>query len=161
MAGTDARFNATLVRNGLKFAMRMAFPEDGQRQITWMWTTKRDFSRTDSGGYPLDWSQSNVQEETIVNPMIVDCAVKFVPAGGTNRVGGTTLGIMDVANVVVTMLDVDHDALLTHGTGKFPDMIQIDEARYYVQYTAPPYALFDMTVWDIYAQTVDVSISEG
>lgn len=157
MAGTDSRFDATKFRNAIKFAMQMGFPDETTKQITWHWTPIRTFLHADSGGLPLKWDAANVVTETDVADMIVDCAVKFAESGNTTRVGGTGLGIMDLASATVTLLDVDYDALLVHGDGVFPNQAVLDENVYVVQIVAPPYGLFDVTVWDVYLQAIDES----
>lgn len=157
MAGSDPRFDSAKFRDAIHFAMRMAFPEDVSRQITWHWTPSRTYDNADSGGFPLKWDAANVVSEVDVDDLIVDCVVKFAVAGNTTRVGGTALGIMDIANATVTLLDVDHDALVVHGNGVFPDQAVLDGNVYVVQIVAPPYALFDVTVWDVYLQAIDES----
>lgn len=156
MAGTDSRFNAAQFRSAIKFAMQMGFPNETEKQITWEWTTERTYLKNDSGGYPYEWDQSEVTSTTAITPMIVDCAVKFQPQGSTTRVGGTELGIFDTANMVVTMLDTDYDLLLAHGT-TFPDKATVDNAIYIVQLIGPPFALFEVNVYEIYLQAIDES----
>ena len=157
MAGTDPRFPSAKVRAGLKFAMQMAFPEDSAQQITWQWTIKRDFKKQDSGGFPFEWTSSQVQSQTVITDKIVDCAVQTKAPAGTTRVGGTTMGIMDIASATVTLLDVDYDALVAHGLGDFPDQAVMDGAVYVVQTKGPPEGLFDVTVYSIYLQAIDES----
>jgi hypothetical protein len=157
MAGTDSRFNATKFRNGIRFAMAMGFPEDTEKQITWQWTPRRTFKKHDSGGEPFEWTSSQVNTEVDVTDMVVDCAVKFATSSSSTRVGGTALGIMDIASATVTLLDEEHDALMAHGNGVFPDKALMDGATYMVQITAPPYGLFEVTVYDVYLQAVDES----
>lgn len=157
MAGSDSRFNATKFRNGIKFAMEMAFPEDSNQQITWSWIPQRVFRKADSGGMPFDWSPTSLVSETDVSDFVVDCAVKFASATSTSRVGGTALGVFDPATAQVTMLDLDYDRLVAHGGGKFPDQAFIDGTRYEVQLIAPPVGLFEVTIYDIYLQAVDTS----
>ncbi len=156
MAGSDSRFDAAKVRSALHFAMSMAFPGDTSKQITWLWKPSRTFNKTaDSGGQPFDWTAADIKTEVDIEPMTVLCALNFKLDNSPARVGGTALGIMNVASGTVTMLDVDHDALVAHG-GRFPDQAKWDDGIYNVQITAPPYALFDMTVWDVYIQAPDI-----
>ncbi len=155
MAGTDSRFDSAKFRSAIKFAMRMGFPEETIQQITWHWNPNRVFKKTDSGGFPLDWAASQVQSESDISDVIVDCAVKFVPVGGGTRIGGTELGVFDVASAVVTLLDVDHDALVAHGNNDFPDTATMDGDLYIVNFTAPPYGLFDVIIYDVHLQAVD------
>lgn len=156
MAGTDRRFDATKFRSAIKFAMEMGFPDEVSKQITWHWNPVRQYNKKlDASGMPFDLSQGNVNSEADITPMIVDCAVKFQPTGTTTRVGGTALGIMDVANATATLLDVDYNALRQHGEGKFPDKAVMDTDVYLVQLIGPPYGLFEVTIYDVYLQAID------
>lgn len=155
MAGSDSRFDATKFRDGIHFAMRMGFPEDTEKQITWQWDTERTFTRHDSGNEPFEWKAAEIVTETDITDLTVLCAVKFATSANSTRVGGTALGVMDLSNATVTMLDEEYDALLAHGNGSFPDKAIMDDAIYQVQITAPPYGLFEVTVYDILLQAVD------
>lgn len=157
MAGTDPRFDAARFRTAIKNAMVMGFPNETEKQITWTWDVERTFVTADSGGFPLDWSAAQVDEESDIADLIVDCAVKFTPVGGASRVGGTELGIMDVANVEATLLDVDYDALLVHGGGRFPNKAMLDGNVYVVQFVAPPFGLFEVNVYSVALQAIDES----
>lgn len=156
MAGTDSRFSATRFREGITFAMTMGFPDQAAQQITWQWLTERTFSKADSGGDPFTWTSGQVTSTTTITDLIVNCAVKFVPAGGTSRVGGTSLGVFDTTHLEVTMLDTDWDLLIAHGT-RFPDQAIIEDNIYKVQYVAPPIGLFNVTVYQIFLNAIDES----
>lgn len=155
MAGTDPRFNATQFRDAIRFAMTMGFPAETSKQITWQWDTAREFSRPDSGGFPLEWTAANVESFSDVSDIIVDCAVEYTAVGGASRVAGTELGIMDVSNAKVTLLDVDYDVLLGHGGGVFPNKASVDGNIYEVQFIAPPFGLFEVTVYSVALQAID------
>lgn len=157
MAGSDSRFDPERFRTAIRFAMEMGFPDDSAKQITWSWNPKRTFNKADSGGLPLEWKPTQVVTESDITSKIVDCSVRFVPVGGATRVGGTELGIMDIAGAVVTLLDVEYDALLAHGNGVFPENASMDGNRYVVQIIAPPYGLFDVTIYDVHLQAIDES----
>lgn len=155
MAGSDSRFDPTKFRDAIHFAMRMGFPEDTQQQVTWHWNVQREFIRADSGGEPYEWSASQVVGETDISDIIVNCALKFADTAGGSRVAGTSLGIMDVANATVTLLDDEYDALLAHGSGKFPNQALIDDAIYQVVFIKPPQGLFEVTVYEVLIQAID------
>lgn len=157
MAGTDPRFPAGKFRDAIQFAMNMGFPGDTQQQLTWRWTTTRQFSKEDSGGLPFEWKADQVVGSTVVTDMIVPCAVSFKPPTGATRVGGTALGIMDIASATVTLLDVDRNDLFAHGGDVLPDQVVMDGNIYVVQIWGPPYGLFDVTLYDIYIQAIDES----
>lgn len=157
MAGSDSRFNAAQFREAIHFAMSMGFPEDENQQITWQWDLLRQFVSQDSTGSPWEFKASEVVSEVDVEDMIVNCAVKFNPAGST-RTDGSPLGILDVASATVTMLDEEFDALMAHGSGRFPNKAKLDEATYEVQYIAPPYGLFEVTVYDIILAAIDEAL---
>ena len=157
MAGTDSRFNATLFRDSVRFAMQMGFPQDSAQQITWRWTPNRSYLKPDSGGFPFEWAPAQIDTEVDVTDFIVTCAVEFKPTGGATRVGGTELGIMDVATAIVTLLDTDYDALLAHGNNIFPDLAVLDGNVYVPQIKGPPQGLFSVTVYSVYLQAIDES----
>lgn len=155
MAGSDSRFNAAKFREGIRFAMEMGFPQDEAKQITWRWTPRRTYQKPDSGGSPFDWQASQVVTERDIEDYIVLCAVEFQPASGATRVGGTALGVFDLATAKVTLLDVDYDDLLDHGNGEFPDEAYMDGNRYATQLQAPPMGLLEVTVYQVLLQAPD------
>lgn len=157
MADSDPRFNAAEFRDAIQFAMRMGFPEDENQQITWQWDPLREFVQQDSTGSPWEFKASEVTSTETITDMIVNCAISFRPAGASTT-GGTPLGVLDVASATVTMLDEEMDALLAHGDGRFPNKAQLDEATYFVQYIAPPYGLFEVTVYDIILTALDEAL---
>lgn len=155
MAGTDTRFNATRFRNGIKFAMEMAFPDDETKRFTWHWTTKRTYTKQDSGDFPFEWNQSQVASEPTIDDLQVDVAVKFQPVGSESRVGGTDLGIFDLATIQATLLDTEYETILDHGDGRLPDQATVDGSVYVVQMWQPPLGLFEVTIYQVLLQAVD------
>lgn len=155
MAGTDTRFNATKFRNGIKFAMEMAFPDDESKRFTWHWTPERTFKKADSGGFPLEFKQSQVATEVDVSDFIVDVACKFTAVGSQSRVGGTEMGIFDLATIEATLLDNDYDTLKAHGDGRLPDQATVDGNLYIVQIWKPPVGLFEVTIYQAVLQAQD------
>lgn len=157
MSGTDTRFNATKFRNGIKFAMEMAFPEDSSKRFTWHWTPERTYHKPDSGGFPLEFKQSQVATEVDISDFIVDVACKFTAVGSNSRVGGTELGVFDIASIEATLLDTDYEALKAHGNGRLPDQAMVDGSIYTVQIWKPPLGLFDVTIYQAILQAQDES----
>lgn len=155
MAGEDTRFSATKFRDGIRFAMRMGFPEDETRRFTWHWTTERTFNKQDSGGFPLEWTTSQVTNEVNVADLVVDVAVTFKPVGTTTRVGGSAIGVFDAAAIIATLLDEDYEELLAHGDGRLPDQATVDGALYVVQMWPPALGLFEVTIYQAILQAVD------
>lgn len=157
MAGSDSRFNADQFRSAIRFAMQMGFPEDEDKRITWQWDLLRQFVSQDSTGSPWEFKASEVVSEAPVTDLIVNCAVRFHPAG-RNSTDGSPLGVLDVASATVTLLDEEFDELVAHGGGRFPNKAQLDEATYEVQYIAPPYGLFEVTVYDVILAAIDEAL---
>lgn len=155
MAGSDTRFNAAKFRNGIRFAMQMGFPEDTSKQFTWHWTTKRTYLKPDSGGFPLEFKQSQIDTQVDVDDLVVDVAVSYTQTTSASRIGGTELGVFDVASITATLLDTDYATLLDHGDDVLPDQATVDGNLYIVQNWRPPVGLFEVTIYQANLQAVD------
>lgn len=155
MAGTDSRFDSARFRTAIKFAMKMGTPEDTTKRVTFRWTVDKTYTKADSGGSPYTWTASPV---TTNNPadIQVDCAVSFVgqKAGGARTAPeGTGVGEFDTTHGVITLLDVDYVQIFS--AGRRADQVIIDGDTYDIQYVAAPYALFDVTVYDLHIASID------
>lgn len=158
MAGSDPRFNAAAFRTAIQSTMQMGFPDEQSQQITWVWVPEYKYNSTpDPGGFPLDWSAAEIKTTEDIAPIIVNCAVQFTATTTTSRIGGTDLGVMDVENAIVTLLDVDYDSLVTHGSGVFPQRASLNGSVYVTQFIGPPFGIFDVTLYTVYLQSVDAS----
>ena len=156
MAGTDARFPAAKFRTAIKNAMRMGAPEDTNKRVTFHWRVDKTFQRKDSGGDPISWTATPV---TVDNPpdVQVDCSLTFTgqKSGTRTAPDGTAVAEFDTTHGVITLLDVDYAQIFSGG--RRADQVVIDRDTYDIQFVAAPYALFDVTCYDLHIESVDES----
>jgi hypothetical protein len=155
MAGSDSRFSATQFREGIRFAMNMALPTEEEERITFQWDTERTFEQTDSDGAPFVWSAGQVTSTDTIDDLQVTCVVK-IQNPASRRMDGTSLGIMDVTNAEVTILDEEWAEVMEHG-GRVPDRALIGGNQYLVRLVGPPVGLFEVTIYRLYLQAMDES----
>lgn len=151
MAGTDARFNAAEFRNAIKFAMRMGAPEETTERVTFRWTTEKTFDTADASGDPFSWTAA-ADTTDAPDDVQVDVAVDFNKPNSTD---GTSVAEFNTTSAVLTLLDVDYEQIFSDG--RRADQVIIDDDRYDIAFVAPPYALFDVTVYDLYIKSIDES----
>lgn len=141
-----AGFNSAEVRDALKFAMKMGLPDAVEERITFMWRKQRDYQSKDPAGRPYNWRSQPTSDDT-PDPVQIDAAIQF--SDRMTNSSGTALGQFDAARIQVTVLDVDYE--LVRGA----NIIMANGATYTIDFVAPPEGLFDMTVYTIYASSVD------
>lgn len=148
MAGTNAGFNAAQFRTAIKNAMHMGLPSDTTERATFKWMPVRAFSVEDPGSKPYNWT-STPTSETLHVDVQIDCAIEFVsrPAGSRD----TPVGQFDASRATLTVLDVDYPSIegATH--------VAIGGNTYEIQFVGPPLGLFDVTVYQLYAEAIDES----
>lgn len=150
MAGTDSRFDATAFRDAIRFAMTMGLPDTTSERATFKWNVDRTYVVPDSGGQPFNWGETPSTESAYVDVRI-PVAVEFLSKGGDTQ--DTRIGQFDVSRVIITVLDEDFTDLTQDGV--FADKVQLDDGIYDIQFVGPPIGLFEVTVYQIYAQAVD------
>jgi len=167
MAGTDSRFDATAFRDAIRFAMTMGLPDTETERATFIWNVDREFVIDDAAGSPFEWGETAAYTSTY-GEVQIPVAVEFLSKGGDTQ--DTRLGQMDVSRIIVTILDEDFPALeqVSQGhAGHFADKIRFggpiaavtdqEYAYYDIQFVGPPLGLFDVTVYQVYAQAIDES----
>lgn len=152
MAGTDARFNANQFRDAIRFAMNMGLPNSTSERATFIWDTKMTFPIADSSGTPFDFSASPGSTITFSDVQI-PIAVEPSDEGDVRAI---RIGEMNVPRVTITVLDEDFDQLTQNEV--FANKVTFNEAIYKILYVGPPMGLFDVTVYQIYAQAIDESV---
>lgn len=155
MAGSDpaGAFDAATFRSNIKQVMAMASPNT-VTPTTFRWIVDDTFAVKDPGGNPYDWTEAPSQPTpTTISDLAVDCAVQFQGDIETT----TEVGEIDQLTAVITMLDVDQQALVAHG-GRMPDVVLLKGVVYGIDYVPAPIALFNVDVWTIYCSSTD---SEG
>lgn len=148
-------FDEANFRTVIKQTMGMGMPEDTTKQLTWHWLANKTYLRPDPANAPYDWTAAPTAS-TPGNPavpggsLVVDYAIEFQfsARGGTVE---TELGEFDQGRAIVTLLDVDYEQIKT------ADYVTIDEARYNIDFTAPPMGMFGVTVYTVYLTAIDES----
>jgi hypothetical protein len=147
------QFPEALFRNAIQNTMRMGMPEDESKRLTWWWNREKDYVRPDPTGKPYGWSEAPTTNvaggPNGEDHLVVDYAIEFSarPAGSVV----TALGEMDTSRAVVTLMDADWQQVKT------ADYARIGDARYKIQFEAPPMGLFEVTVHQVYLEAVDES----
>ena len=149
-------FNETQTRDAILNTMLMGMPDDVAQQLTWYWRRDRTFSPDDPAGNPYDWTAPPIQDnpsnpdlpdDGVDQSLVVPYALEFSarPAGSAT----TVLGDIDTSRAIVTLLDTYYTQIQT------ADYARIGDARYRIQFDAPPIGLFGMTVWQVYLEAED------
>lgn len=143
-------FSASEFRDSIRFAMNMGLPENEAERCTFRWTTERTYATADSGGNPYDFSAE--PEETITrDDVLVPAAVEFSGGASGGSTNGTGVGTFFPARATITLLDEDY--ALVEGA----DQVVLGGNTYRVKYVGPPLGLFDVTVYQVFAQAVSES----
>lgn len=148
MAGTDPRFDAAKVRAALHFAMKMGSPTKPSEDVIFRWNTVETFQSKDPAGRPYDFG-STPTTSTSKPDVVIDTAGEFSARPSGSR--DTEIGHFDTSRMVLTILDDDIDKV------RDADLVIIDGNEYRILFIAPPDALFDMTVYQMYLEAVDES----
>lgn len=146
MAGSDPRFSAARFREAIHFAMQMGAPQTVSERVTFRWSTDRTFSTADPAGRPYSWDDSPTT--TTTHPDVqIDCVVEFAarPAGSRD----TPIGQFDTSRATITVLDDDIAAI----SGADTAIINGDD--YEIQFMGPAQGLFEVTIYQIYAEARD------
>jgi hypothetical protein len=152
MAGSDPRFDPARFRNAIHFAMSMAQPSSVDDQLVFSWQDRREFDPGDRESLPFDWTDA--PDTTIsYGPVTLLAAYEF----HYGRVEDTVVGQFDEPTLAVTLLDTEYVQIFDT-FGVRADTVQLpDKQTFEILFSAPPIALFDVTVYTIYARAVDVS----
>ena len=141
MAGTDPNFDAAEFRDAIHSVMAMAAPTDVSLQVTFRWNEERTFATEDPAGLPYDWTETPTTD-TQHAAVIVPVAVQFASGSATDE----GMGSFDASQAVLTLLDVDYDAIKT------ADYVTIGGQDYDIEFVAPPVALFEVTVFTLHCR---------
>lgn len=154
MAGSDPRFNPTTFRDAIHFVMAMAQPSATEDQLVFKWIDRNTFAEEGPPSAPFNWGSTPVTSHTW-GPVLVPAAYQMTYRTGQTQ--GTPLGDFDQPLLVVTVLDVDYP-LIFDDRGVRADQIEIpDKTLYEILFEAPPEALFDVTVYTVYARALEAA----
>lgn len=141
-----ASFDAAKFRDAIKFAMNMGLPPTEAHRATFRWKTVRTFAAADSGGKPFTKTATAVT--TVSHDDVqIDCAVEFVARATLS--GGTPLGDFDTPRAKITVLDVDHPAIV--GATE----VLLGGNTYRIDFTEPSVGLFGVEVYTIHCSAID------
>lgn len=149
MAGTNSSFDAAAFRDAIRSAMRMGAPGQVADRATFRWRPVRTYSRPDSAGLPYNFNSNPVTEVVKADVVLQEVAIEFTarPAGTRD----TAVGQFDTSSVVLTLLDDQYE--LVEGANE----VLIGGNTYVVNFVAPPMALFEVDVYQIYCEARDES----
>lgn len=141
-------FNAARFRTAIRNTMTMGMPNATADKATFRWTTQHTYNPQDRLDDPYTFTQTATTTTTHAD-VIVPVAWEFSarPSASVQ----TTVGEFDVSRVVITILDVDYD--LVRGA----DLIVMGGNTYTIEFVAPPMALFEVDVFQIYCVARDES----
>ena len=135
----------------------MASPNDPTQVPTFRWDPVLAYAKADVGGrpYAFDGSAAPVSD-TVITDLVLDTVVAVIEKG-IEGAEGTRIGMFRGQRMTLTVLDVDFQAIVAHGKGRFADAVMAGGTEYRVQEIPRPDALFDVDVWTIhaFAQGVD------
>ena len=146
MAGTNSAFDAATFRTNIKAAMRMGSPQATQDKVTFRWKAVKTFNRSDGDHNPYDWSATPVSTSQHADVQ-VDVAVEARTEPTPEYL---SMGEVNAQKIVLTLLDVDFSQI--DGANE----VLWGQKLFKVDFVAPPIALFEVNVYQIYCTAVDV-----
>jgi hypothetical protein len=152
VAGVSPDFDAAGFRTAIQAVMQMGTPQ--ATPPIFRWTPQPVYTSADPAGRPYSFTEPAVvatPAATTYPDVVVNCAV--APATATPE--ETAMGEFDVTKVVITLLDVDY--ALISGPPAADTVIFGGNIPYTIDYVAPPEALFNVTIYTIYATARDQS----
>ncbi len=136
-----AGFDPAAFIDGIKFAMSMGAPNKTADKVTFYWEPNRTFTNPDVHGNPYNRKQTPASSNT-PDPVIVDVAVEFVPRSTMS--GGTPVGDFETPRAVLTLLGDEYEQVKT------ADYVTMGGNKYFIDFVAPPMALFSVDVYQIH-----------
>lgn len=108
-SGSSVGFDPSAFRSNIQFAMRMGSPNVTADKATFRWDKVRTYDPQDPAGKPYEWAQVPVTDLSQDDVVVDEVAVEY-NAGRT--VEGTAVGTFVPLRAELTVLDVDHDAVI-------------------------------------------------
>lgn len=150
MAGTDSRFDATVFRDAILFAMNMGLPDSTSERATFKWTEVNTFSKADSSENPWTWDATATTTSSFEDVQI-PVAVELQRGTETD----SRFGAMHQQTAIITVLDTYWPDLTQDDV--FANQVEFNGELFDIQFVEPPQGLFDVTVYTIHARAVDLS----
>lgn len=143
-----AGFDAALFRSAIRSTMTMAAPNASEDRATFRWSPAKTYNPQDPAHFPYTWTETpatDVEHADVQVPVAVEFSAR--PAASQQ----TAVGEIDASRAILTVLDVDYE--LVRGA----DLVLLGQNTYDVEFVAPPIALFDVDVYQIYTIARDES----
>jgi len=156
----DARqsgFNAAEFRDAIEFAMKMGLPGTQSERVTFQWDDVNTYADPDERGQPYSWTDSPTSSVTAADvpaSLTVPCAVEFTARRSSS--GETIMGSFDASAITITLLDTQY-ALVQDANLALPNKVIVDGNTYDIGFWGAPVGLFDVTVYQAFAQARDES----
>lgn len=154
MAGTNPAFDADVFRQAILDTMEMGLPTDTAERLTFHWERDRTYTPEDRAHHPYDLDATPTTDEpqdpdnpTDERQIVYALEFSARPAGSHEG----QFGEFDTSRAVVTILDSEWVLI----ADPKPDYATIDGSRYDIDFSAPPVALFDATVYTLYLTAQD------
>lgn len=128
--------------------MNMGLPNATVERATFKWETVRTYTTADPAGNPYDYTATpaaTVTHADVSIPVAVEFSAR--PAGSRD----TSVGQFDASRAVITVLDEDYEQV------EGADIVMLGENTYEIEFVGPPLGLFDVTIYQIYADARDES----
>lgn len=148
-------FNAAVVRDGLRFAMRMGLPGAVSERAVFFWNPQRTFADADATGKPYDWTAvptSTVSKTDTPSSLDIPVSFEFLSQGSDSITA--RIGDFDTPRIKLTVLDEEYEKITDENLG-LPDGVRINGSDYEIEYWAPPVGLFGLTVYEAFCVSRD------
>lgn len=155
MAGTNPAFDADVFRQAILDTMEMGMPTTLTERVTFHWNRERTFAQEDRAHHPYDVhgatpvTDEPQDEDNPDDTKQIVYALEFAarPAGSSE----VQFGQFDTSRAILTVLDSEWAMI----ADPKPDYATIDGAHYDIDFSAPPVALFEATVYTLYLTARD------
>lgn len=150
MAGSDPRFPSAKFREGILFAMTMAKPNAVEEQTTFYRDIDGTYVRTDPGNRPYNWGATPTIAPSR-DEVIVDSVVDYIPRTSMSDVNA--IGEFNVSRAEILIFSEGYEEIkdirATH--------VKVGGADYRISSVSPPIVLFDVEMYQVYAEALDES----
>lgn len=143
--GFGQGFNAAAFREAITNTMKMGLPEDETERATFKWKRTATFDVADPAGNPYRWDETPTKV-TSHDDVQIPVAIEKNPGDAASQ---TPFASIESPRITVTVLDTYYTEI------EGADTIEIDGTEYTINFVAPPVALFDVTVYTLYATADD------
>lgn len=129
----------------------MGLPGTVSDQPTFQWDNDPTFGTADPAGNPWDWSATPTSPTSAnISDLQVLCAVTY----SLDSESGTDAGEINSEKVILTILDTEQQALVSHGGGLMPDRVVVKGVTYTFDFMTVQ-GLFDVDVYTVHASSAD------